>query len=117
MHPMNATRDLENARTPDDVVAAMAASMAFWTDEELARYVPGQPRPRIACAEDIEDWADRLQRHVREVPLLEPDESGRERLARLFLLASVKLRLLQRVSLRARMRRRFDAIAGGALAD
>lgn len=113
---MNTTRAFESARTPADVVDAVAASLCFWSDEEFARFVPGAQRPRVECADDVEEWADVLQRHATEVPLLEPDESGRELLVRLFLLASVKLRLLQRTSPAHRPTASFHAIHG-ACAD
>lgn len=113
---MNTTRAFETARTPADVVEAVAASLCFWSDEEFERFVPGAQRPRVECADDVEEWADILQRRAKEVPLLEHEESGRELLVRLFLLASVKLRLLQRTSMAPLPKATFHAIRG-ACAD
>jgi hypothetical protein len=95
---MNATRDFEKARTPDDVVNALAAALQFWSRQELSRIVSGDSLPRVECVDDVEAWADRLEQQARQTPLLEPDESSREHLVRLFLLASVKLRLLDRLA-------------------
>jgi hypothetical protein len=95
---MNPTRDVESARSADEVVAAIAAALRFWSRDELSRLVTGETLPQVECVADIEAWADRLDEQARHGPLMEPDEAARERLVRLFLLASVKLRLLERVA-------------------
>lgn len=87
---------LSCAGSVDEVVRVTRDFLSTWSVEELSR-LPDRCRPAwVASGEDIEFWTDRLQDESESVLLFVEDEHRLDRLTTHFLIASVRLRQLDR---------------------
>ena len=89
-------QELSNAKSAAEIVDVTRAYLASWSAEELER-LPDACRPgRVKSPEDIEMWADLLSSQSVKTPLFLDDERKLDRMASHFLIASVRLRQLNK---------------------
>lgn len=87
---------LSRASSVDEVLAVTRDYLSTWSAQEIER-LPAACRPGdVADALDLETWSDRLTGELQHVALLSEDESRLHRLVSHFLIASVRVRQLER---------------------
>ena len=86
---------LADASSIEEIVRVMSRYLNTWSCDELER-LPQNCRPDwVRCREDIESWADRFtSRSV--VAMYVADERLLDRMASHFLIASVRVRQMER---------------------
>jgi len=86
---------LAEASSIEEIVRAMSRYLNTWSCDEMER-LPENCRPDwVRCLQDIEFWADRLERES-SVSMYTEDERQLDRMVSHFLIASVRARQLAR---------------------
>ena len=95
---MDRYAELSKATTVDEIVSVTSAYLAACAPEVLER-LPANCRPsRVQDSRDIEEWADRLASESRHARLFMEDERTLDRLTNHFLIASVRIRQISKLS-------------------
>ncbi|HUP30362.1 MAG TPA: hypothetical protein VM122_09335 [Usitatibacter sp.] len=89
-------QELSTATSVAEIVHLTREYMSTWSVEELER-LPDSCRPgRVKSPEDIETWADRLSAESARTTMYLDDERKLDRLTSHFLIASVRMRQIDR---------------------